>query len=96
MPDFEDRSGDADRARDAAAASDDQPGMLDDVPPSGDITPADAATRAEGPGLRQDPDEPRMVPASEDDIEVDAGSPQDYGDPNDDVVRGPATDPKRS
>ena len=85
------RDGIADDRRDRAAdASSDAPGLLDDVPPSGDITPGDAATRAEGPGLRQDPAEPRMVPASPgeaDDVEVDTGSPQDYGAPNDDVTR---------
>ncbi len=62
----------------------DLPGFADDVPPSGDLTPADAATRAEAPGLRQDPEEGPFVVDSEGAV-VDTGSPQDYGEPNEDL-----------
>ena len=64
----------------------DLPGFAEDVPPSGDLTPADEATRAEAPGLRSDPDEGPFVVDEEGAI-VDTGSPQDYGDPNDEVER---------
>jgi hypothetical protein len=92
MPKHDARPDDDAAAESAAEATADEPGLLDDMPPSTDITQGDAATRAEGPGLRQDPPEPTFVPAAPasgaDDVEVDTGSPQDYGDPNDDVAHG--------
>ena len=51
-----------------------------------DGTPADEATRAEAPGLREDP-EPAAIDEAKADLEVDAGSPQDVGPPNEGVVR---------
>jgi hypothetical protein len=52
------------------------------LPPTGDPTPRDEASRAaEAPGIRQDPDGgPYAV--NQDGAVVDTGSPQDYGDPN--------------
>jgi hypothetical protein len=58
----------------------DLPELAEDVPPSGDLTPADAASRAEGPGVRQDPEGGPFV-VDERGAVVDTGSPQDYGDP---------------
>lgn len=59
MTDDQDRPAATPPASDAAGGpvDRDQPGLLDDVPPARDLTPADAATRAEGPGLREDPDD---------------------------------------
>ena len=54
------------------------------MPPARDLTPADAATRAEGPGLREDPDGGPWVVDSDGAV-VDTGSSQDYGEPNDDL-----------
>ena len=62
----------------------DIPGLLDDIPPAHDLTPGDAATRVEGPGLREDPEDGPFVVDSDGAV-VDAGSPQDYGEPNDDL-----------
>ena len=73
----------------------DLPGHADDIPPSGDLTPNQEATRAAAPGLRdtgptaldetldQLDDQPE---GDESELEVDAGSPQDYGDPEAHVV----------
>jgi hypothetical protein len=50
-----------------------------------DGTSGDEATRAAAPGIRQDPD---VDPFDrEPTLEVDTGSPQDAGEPNEDVVR---------
>ena len=62
----------------------DLPGFAEDVPPSGDLTPADEASRAEGPGVRPDPEGGPFVVDAEGAV-VDTGSPQDYGDPNAEV-----------
>jgi hypothetical protein len=64
----------------------DLPELSEDVPPSGDLTPADEATRAEAPGIRPDPESGPLV-VDEAGAVVDTGSPQDYGDPNEDVER---------
>ncbi len=64
----------------------DLPELAEDMPPRGDLTPADEATRAEAPGLRQDPDDGPLV-VDEAGAVVDTGSPQDYGQPNDEVER---------
>jgi len=64
----------------------DLPELADDVPPSGDLTPADEATRAEAPGIRRDP-EGGPFAVDEEGAMVDTGSPQDYGEPNDEVER---------
>lgn len=63
----------------------DLPGLLDDVPPAHDLTPGDEATRAEGPGIRQDPEDGPFVVDSHGAV-VDAGSPQDYGEPNEELM----------
>jgi len=70
----------------ATRSFDDAPGMLDDIPPTGDLTPGQAASRAEGPGIRQDPPDGPLV-VDEAGAVVDTGSPQDYGEPNDDLER---------
>jgi hypothetical protein len=64
----------------------DLPELSEDVPPSGDLTPADEATRADAPGLRRDPDSGPLV-VDEEGAVVDTGSPQDYGEPNEEVER---------
>lgn len=83
---MDDQDRDPSRAVDASTGVPDRdiPGFLDDIPPAHDLTPGDAATRAEGPGLREDPEDGPFVVDSDGAV-VDAGSPQDYGEPNDDL-----------
>jgi hypothetical protein len=70
---------------DRARTDGDLPGLMDDIPPSGDLTPLDEASRAaEGGGIRQDPEGGPFV-VDQDGAVVDTGSPQDYGEPNDEV-----------
>ena len=73
----------------------DLPGHADDMPPSGDLTPNEEATRAAAPGIRDtgptalDETLERLDAQQEGDeaeVEVDTGSPQDYGDPEANVV----------
>lgn len=61
--------------------------LLEQIPPTADKTPGDAATRAAGPGWREDPESQGPFVVDEEGMVVDTGSPQDYGEPNDDVVR---------
>lgn len=61
--------------------------LLEQLPPTADETPHDAASRAAAPGWRQDPTSEGPFVVDEDGMVVDTGSPQDYGEPNDDVVR---------
>jgi hypothetical protein len=69
----------------------DEPGIADDLGPDGGPTPLDVVpgSSPEEAGLSAElaPIDPKGGPPDDEGLEVDTGSPQDYGEPEDDVVR---------
>jgi hypothetical protein len=74
-----------DDPRQTDPAARDESLAVEESPLATDATSGDQALRAAAPGWRQDPDSQGPFVVDDEGTVVDTGSPQDYGEPNDEV-----------